>query len=192
MKFFRRKGVALVLSAALVLASTLLSVDVKFGRMAQDVTDVFYNMSPTEADNGVYRSTASHLTNLCSYADGLVTIADNYGLDTEDVDWDSESLRLSQSYSKNELSYVYYCYSDLCSSLDKLIDQMHRAELSERDASGLEQYENSIAGAKAAIETAGNSYNQYVQTFLRQYDHFPTDFLAELAGVDMPEYFAYD
>ncbi len=192
MNFFRRRGVAVALSAVLVLASTLLSVNVKFGRLARDVTDSFYTQSTAVSDGGVYRSAGSHLNNLCAYADGLITIADNYGLDTEEVDWDSECLKLAQSYSDEEISYVYYCYSDLCSSLDKLIDQLHRVELSERDASGLAQYESSVNGARAAIETAGSAYNDSVRAFRRSYDRFPTDFLADLAGVEMPEYFAYD
>lgn len=192
MKFFRRRSVALIIAAVAVIASTLLSVNVKFGRAAQDVTDGFYTVSPVVSEPSVYRSTGSHLSNLCAYADGLVTIADNYNLDTEDLSWDSESLKLAQSYSSEDISYIYYCYTDLCASLNKLIDQLHRVELSERDASGLEQYESSVAGAKAAIEAAGSVYNDSVRAFLRVYDKFPTNLLAEMAGVDMPAYFAYD
>lgn len=191
MKFFHKKSVALLLTAVAVLASTLLSVNVKFGRLARDVTDVFYLPETDQAGNGVYRGTDSHLKNLCSYADGLITIANNYGLDTEDVDWDSESLKLSQSYSREDLSYVSYCYNELCQSLDALLDQLHRAELSERDASGVEQYESSISGAQAVIESAADAYNDSVRAFRRSYDQFPTSLLADLADVRMPEYFDY-
>ena len=190
MKFFRKRSTAVVLTAIAVLTSTLLSVNVKFGDLVRDVTDSFYTQTTDMEESGVYRSIGSHLNNLCSYADGLVTIADNYGLDIEDVDWDLDSLKYAQSYSDEDISYVYYCYSELCSSVDKLVDQLRRTELSERDSSGVEQYVSSISGARTAVETAAVAYNDSVRAFRREYDRFPTDLLADLAGVNMPEYFS--
>ena len=76
----------------------------------------------------------------------------------------------------------------LISSLNDLIDRLERAELSERDASGVEQYKSSVTGVQSAIGEAG--YNEAVREFLRRYNHFPTNYLALLADVDLPEVFA--
>ena len=66
-------------------------------------------------------------------------------------------------------------------------DQLARADLDARDASGVEQYISSITGAQSAIKSAG--YNESVREFMRSYDRFPTNILGTLAGVEMPECF---
>ena len=189
MSFFQKRSVATLIAVILVLVSTTMSVNVKFGTQVRQVTDSFYSATSTETYN--QKSISSHLNNLCAYTDGLVTIANNYDIDTEDAEWASRSLKLAMSYSREEISYIYSCYSDLTMQADKLVDQLYRAELNERDASGLTQYESSIEEAKSAIESAAGSYNDTVREFRLKYDHFPTDSLAEMADVEMPEYFAY-
>lgn len=187
MNFFRKKSTALVVAAALIVASTLISVNVKFGAKTREVTDGFYT-----GQYGKYHDTASpssHLKNLCAYADGLITIADNYGLDTEEIGWDSNALKLAMTYSKDDIGYIYYCYSDLVADTDRLIDQLYRVELNERDLKGVTQYEQSIAGAVGALKDS--NYNTVVRAFLVEYDHFPTKFLAVAAEIEMPEYFDY-
>ena len=191
MKFLSKKSTALILSAIMVIASTLISVNVKLGSEVRKVTDSFYKVGDTITDTGSYRSISSHLNNFCAYTDGLVTIADNYGIDTEDAYWASRWVKQAMTYSEDEIMYIYSEYSDLVIQTDKLIDQLYRADLNERDASGLAQYESSIEGAKSAIEAAASVYNSTVREFLAKNDHFPTDFLAELADVEMPEYFGY-
>lgn len=188
MSFFSKRSTALVLTVVMVLASTLLSVNVKLGDKARDVTDEFYAVSD-RGNNGNYRSLGSHLQNVCAYADGLVTIANNYGIDVEKVSDCSRYLKNAMTYSREEISYIFYCYSDLLKETDWLVDQLYRMELSERDADGLSQYETNLDGAKSAINTAADSYNGTVREFLRRYDRFPGNFLGKLAGVDMPDYF---
>ena len=186
MKLLKKPFVALLLSAAVVLSSTLLSVNIRFGGKCRDITDGFYD--------GVYyngytqKSLSSHLKNICGYADGLVTIANNYDIDTGDLLTALDDLKLSLSYSYGYASHIYFCYDELLSPLNALVDQLSRTELSERDADGFVQYRSGINGAQRAMESAG--YNESVREFLRSHDQFPTDFLAELAGVEMPEYFA--
>ena len=90
--------------------------------------------------------------------------------------------------SWSDISYIHSEYNRLISSLNDLIDRLERAELSERDASGVEQYKSSVTGVQSAIGEAG--YNEAVREFLRRYNHFPTNYLALLADVDLPEVFA--
>lgn len=186
MKFLRKTPVAVVIAALLVIAATLLSVNVKLGSKARAVTDGFYD--GVEYNGYTQKSIASHLKNINAYADGLITIARNYDIDTSDAEDASEWLKMALNYSHGYASYIYSEYQGLMKAVTTLEDQLGRAELSERDASGLAQYTSSITGAQSAIESAG--YNESVREFLRSYDRFPADVLGRLAGVEMPEYFA--
>lgn len=187
MSFFSKRSTALLLAAVMVIASTLLSVKVKFGEQVRQLNYGFYDGVYTEGYR--QKGIGDHLKNICAYADGLVTIANNYELDTEDVRRASEDLKLGLTYSPEAVSYLYYCYDELTKAVDVMERRMEQEELSERDQSGLEQYMSSINGAKSAIESSG--YNKTVRDFLKRYDHFPTDALARLSGVEMPQYFTY-
>ena len=186
MSFFKKRGVAFLLTICVIIASTLLSVNVKLGKKSQAITDGFYD---GVVFNGyTQKSIASHLRNINGYADGLVTIARNYDIDTGNVEDASDWLKMALNYSQGQASYIYSVYQGLMIALNVLEDQLARTDLAERDASGVEQYISSITGAQSAIESAG--YNESVREFMRSYDRFPTNTLGALAGVDMPEYFS--
>lgn len=187
MSTLSKRKVALLLTAVMVVASTLISVDAKLGEKARQVSYGFYD--GVYVDGYQQKGIGEHLKNLCSYADGLVTIANNYAIDTEEVSDASQTMKWAMTYDQDDISYQYWCYSELRKTVEVLTRQMEQAELNERDASGLNQYSSNINGAVSAIESSG--YNATVREFMRRYDHFPADFLAELAGVDMPEYFGY-
>ena len=185
MSFFKKRPVALLLTILIVIVATLLSVHVKFGAKCQAVSDTFYD--GVEANGYTQKSIASHLKNINAYADGLITIARNYDIDTEDCESSSEYLKMALNYSRDQAPYIHYEYESLLKEVNTLVDQLERASLSDRDADGVSQYLSSINGAKTAIESAG--YNEHVREFIRKYDHFPTNVLAALAGVEMPLYF---
>lgn len=189
MSILKKRPVALLIAAALVLASTLISVNVKFGAKCADVADSFYD--GVEAARA-YRQPGigSHLNNLCTYADSVAIILDNYGADVEELSWDSEALKYALGYSREDIPYIYSCYEDLLSTLNAVRYQAQGYPLSERDAESVEDYLSRIDGAVNAI--GESDYNGVVREFLRRYDHFPTDLLAEMAGVEMPEAFYYD
>lgn len=186
MKVFKNPVFAVLLCIVLVIASTLLSVHIRFGAKADSVKDGFF--IGVENNGYAQKSVCSHLQNISSYAAGLATIAKNYDIDTEDLEEANDYLLLSLNYSLDYASYIYYNYTELMKTVNIMVDQLQRTELTERDASGVEQYVNSITGAQTAIENAG--YNESVREFLRKYDRFPTNALAALSGVEMPEYFA--
>ena len=186
MSFFKKRGIAFLLTVCVVIASTLVSVNVKLGRKCQSVSDGFYD--GVEFNGYTQKCIASHLKNFTGYADGLVTIAKNYDIDTGDVEDASEWLKLALNYSHGHASYIYSEYQGLIKAVNTLEDQLARTDLEDRDASGVEQYISSITGVQSAIESAG--YNESVREFMRSYDRFPTNILGTLANVDMPEYFA--
>ena len=132
------------------------------------------------------KSTASHIRNICGAADGMVTIANNYDIDTDAVRAATDEMKNALTYGS--VSYLHYLYEDLLQALKPLEEQLSRAELSDRDAEGFAQYSSTISGAQSVIENSG--YNESVRAFLRDEIHFPADFFAELAGVELPELFA--
>ena len=84
---------------------------------------------------------------------------------------------------------VYAKYRDLLDCIEALKLELASVQLSERDASGTEQYFSTVSSASEVIGSAG--YNDSVQQFKRSYlDRFPGSILAKLAGVDAPELFA--
>lgn len=186
MKFFKKPVVAVLLTIIVVIASTLLSIGIKFGNKAQGVIDGFYD--GVYANGYTQNSIASHLRNINSYADGLAAIANNYDIDTSSIKDSSEDLKLALSYSYGDASYIYYCYSSLMTDVIEIQDALGRVELNERDTSGVEQYSANISGARSSIETAG--YNETVREFTREYGSFPGTSLALLAGVDFPTLFS--
>ena len=184
MNFLKKPFVAVLLSALIICGSTLLSADIKLGRECQNITDGFYEGVVYE--NYQHKSIASQIRNICGAADGMVTIANNYDIDTDAVRAATDEMKNALTYGS--VSYLHYLYEDLLQALKPLEDQLSRAELSDRDAEGFAQYSSTISGAQSVIENSG--YNESVRTFLRDEIHFPADFFAELAGLELPELFA--
>ena len=184
MNFLKKPFVAVLLSALIICGSTLLSTDIKLGRECQNITDGFYEGVVYE--NYQHKSIASQIRNICGAADGMVTIANNYDIDTDAVRAATDEMKNALTYGS--VSYLHYLYEDLLQALKPLEDQLSRAELSDRDAEGFAQYSSTISGAQSVIENSG--YNESVRAFLRDEIHFPADFFAELAGLELPELFA--
>ena len=184
MNFLKKPFVAVLLSALIICGSTLLSADIKLGRECQNITDGFYEGVVYE--NYQHKSIASQIRNICGAADGMVTIANNYDIDTDAVRAATDEMKNALTYGS--VSYLHYLYEDLLQALKPLEDQLSRAELSDRDAEGFAQYSSTISGAQSVIENSG--YNESVRAFLRDEIHFPADFFAELAGLELPELFA--
>ena len=183
MNFLKKPFVAVLLSALIICGSTLLSADIKLGRECQNITDGFYEGVVYE--NYQHKSIASQIRNICGAADGMVTIANNYDIDTDPVS--AATAEMKSALSFGSVSYIYGLYEELLSALKPLEEQLSLAALSDRDKDGYAQYSSTISGAQSVIENAG--YNESVRAFYRDEMHFPADFLAELVGVDLPELF---
>lgn len=183
MNFLKKPIVALLIAALIIYFSTALSVNVKLGAKCQDITDGFYDGVTYEGY--AHKSIASQIRNICAAADGMATIAKNYDIDTQDVSSATDEMKNALTYGT--VSYIHYLYEELLDAVKPLEDQLNRAELSERDADGLKQYSSTITGAQSVIDNSG--YNESVRSFLRSDMSFPADFMADLAGVELPELF---
>ncbi len=183
MKLFRNPVFAVCLAVVVVIASTLINTNVKFGRKCRAVTDQFYGASTRGAAEV---SIADALESICTEAESLSVVADSVGADAKDVRNAVSSLRSS---IRNGFFYgIRSSYDALRSGLTTLLGQLAQAKLDEQNAQTVSVCSAAIADAQSAIAASG--YNDTVRAFLRRYDHFPTNVLARLAGVSMPEAFA--
>ena len=183
MKLFKNPVFAVLLTILVVIFSTVINTDVKFGRKCRAVTDQFYAGVTRSASED---SIASSLEAICVDAESLAVVADSCGADAGAVRADVDSLR--RNLQIQNMYLIRSSYADLRSSLTTLLGQLAQASLDAKNAEIVSQCTGSISDAQSAIAASG--YNDTVRSFLRRYDHFPTNVLATLAGVDYPEAFA--
>ena len=186
MNFFKKPAVALVLAAVLILASTALSVNLKFGEECDEVSDGFYE--GVFYDSVLHESISSQLDIIRESAENIAHIAEGYGADTVELFWATDAIRLAFLYSEHEASYIYYCYEELMDELRDICDDYGREELSEADYALVEGYLSDIQAAQELIKNSG--YNESVRRFNKERLNVFTEFLGDFAGVDFPELFS--
>ncbi len=186
MNFLRKPFVAMIISAIFVISSTLLSVHIKLGAECREITDGFvdgieYN---GEYQNGI----AYDLRRLNDNIKDIADIAATCGIDTDELLSLSEDLRLGLTYSSDSASYLYYCYEELLSELKSVNSQLAENDLGDQNKDVLSECNAIINEAQSSISKS--AYNETVRQFIKENRGFPTEILADLAGVYMPEYFA--
>jgi hypothetical protein len=177
MKFFKNRGVALVLCLLIVLGSTLLNTHMKFGGMCRELTDAFYG------EGGI----APDLEIIQDEAKVLAAIGQANGLDVSALRTATDNMQgmLSQrSVGAAEL----YRYYDALDREVKTVSLQLVAKGCPVDAERFTACLSAITAAQERIRVSG--YNARVRDFLQENDRFPTGLLAKLAGVSMPEEFA--
>lgn len=187
MNFFKRPFVAVVLSALIVLCSTLVSVNVKLENKCRDVSAIFYD--GVRVSGCDYPAMAAPIKELCSLTDDIILIANNYGIDTNSLSSTLSDLELAMRYSDDDVEYIGICYSDFLKELRSVENQLQNTGLSERHQTAMEDYSVRIEDCATTVTEGAAGYNKYVQNFLRSYDKFPTDMWAELTGTWFPGYF---
>ena len=186
MKFLKNPFVAVLLSLLIVVVSTLLSVDLKLSRKAENVANGFY--AGVRVSGSVRTPVASSLSDLCDAADQLAVIADNYGLDTAPLRDGEDALRLSLGRRNSDAHAVYGEYSRFNQALLVLEDALARTDLSDRHSEQLEDLVDRIANDREEIAVSG--YNESVSSFLRRCDRFPTRQWADMFDIAYPSQFA--
>ena len=185
MKFFKKPAVAVILVIILVIASTLLSFEIRFGSKCQQISDGFFD--GVYVDGELRPSCASIVKKITGYAEEIRAIAFENGLDTESLDSDLESLKYSIKYSDPDASYVYFCYNDVLNSLGNLKSSLKTANISAEDSESISQLYLQINSAAREFDTTG--YNESVRAFLRDYDRFPVSKFYWYTNVIMPSCF---
>lgn len=189
MNFFKRPFVAVVLSAVIVLCSTLVSINVKLDSKCRDVNAIFYEGVTVSGYD--YPAMAAPIKELCTLTDDIILVANNYGIDTEPLAYALDDLELAIQYSDDDVNYIGSCYSDFFKELRAVETQLHNTGLSERHTTAMADYSAQIEECSSAVAEGAAGYNEYVRDFLRSYDKFPTDMWADLTGIWFPGYFNY-
>lgn len=187
MNFFKRPFVAVVLSALIVLCSTLVSINVKLQSKCDAVNDIFYD--GVRISGVEYPAMAEPMKQLCALTDDIVLIAYNYGIDTGALSQRLDDLELAIQYSADDVGYIGRCYGDFSKELRSVENQLQSTGLSERHQLAMDGYSTQIAECSATIAQGAVGYNEKVRSFLKSYDKFPTDFWAEITGTWLPDYF---
>ena len=189
MELFKRKPVALLVTALLVVLATVYSVNRTLGAACQAVTDGFYEGVFVEADGYRHPGISTHLSFRQSQAVAIVSITANYsGLEAETASVKEAAERLLAATESGSLSAQYDRNTELQAAVAALESAAANVSLSERDRENLDGCLTDMSGAQAAIEDAG--YNEAVRSFYRStYTVFPTEFLASVSGVQAPELF---
>ena len=186
MAFFKKPIGAFLVSLALVLVATLVTVNVKLGNRCQDVTDGFYTgvlYNGTEEE-----SISDQLDSLLILADELEIVAEKYDVDVEPLSYAREDMQFGIMYSHNDISYLYYTYDELITSMRQLFDALSTAGMSQDDARTVQGIKDAASSAQEVIRQS--DYNESVREYLLKYERFPTYIMGEFANVDKPQYFS--
>ena len=185
MSLLKKPFFAVLLSVLLVLGATAASVGVKLSNACGDVTDGFYY--GVEYAREKHPAIADEIRALCSVADGLTVIANNYGIKTTELSEQSAALLKTLNSDGQSVAQLSEQYKLFYSTVKALEEQLHTSALSDRHMAQMQDYSAQIADISAAI--AGSGYNDTVREFLQSNDRFPASSFAELFGIDYPAYF---
>jgi hypothetical protein len=187
MSFFKKRGVAVLLTIIIVLCATLISINVKLQAKCDNISDIFYNgvkISGTE-----YPAMSTPINELCTIGDEIVLMADNYRIDTTTLSENLRYLKLGLLYSSQNINYIGSCYSDYIQALKTTVNELNNTGLSERHSTALAEYETQIEADTATVTQGAKGYNESVRSFLKSYDKYPTYVWAALTGTEFPGYF---
>jgi len=187
MSFFKKPFVALVLCVVLVWASTAISVKAKFQDKCDDVIDSFYTGVSIKGEADA-PSIYDQLRELNAIAENMAIIADNYSVNSEDVRDYNDFLESALVYFEEDIGYIYSEYSGLWKALMAMEDALAHSPLSDRHLAAMADCSARLDAIDANIANAG--YNESVRLFYQRNDSFPTLQLAEMFGVQLPEYFS--
>ncbi len=183
MKLLKNRFVAILISLAIVVSSTLISTNIKLGRLCDKVNNGFY--TGVTYNGASHQSIASQLRTISSVAVTLAELSADYGIDAADVIDAAEAMSIGISGCSVSENYLLYC--ELSDAVDKLCDSLSSAGLSALYSAKVEQCVLNMDNARRAIEESG--YNESVREFYREKLRFPADILGNLAGVEFPQLF---
>lgn len=187
MKFFKKPGVAFVLTVLIVLCATLISINVKLQAKCDSINDIFYDgvkISGTE-----YPAMSTPINELCTIGDEVVLMANNYGLDTTDLSSNLRYLKWSMYYNSDDVNYIGSCYSDYIQALKSTVNELNSTGLSSRHSAALAEYETQIDEYTATVTEGAKGYNEAVRNFKKSYDKYPTNVWAAMSNTYFPGYF---
>ena len=185
-KFFESHWGATLVTLLVIVASTLMNVNMKLGSKCQEVSDAFYNGVYVKSDGYTHKSISSQLDMRSSAANGIISIASGY----EELEAETQALLVARTelIVANSISEKHAANKATQAAYDDLVAAMALVDTTEH-SNALSTYMSNFTGAQKVIEASG--YNEYVRQFTREnLDVFPTNYLVGIAGITPPELFA--
>ena len=185
----RKRGVALLITIIVLIASTLMSVNRSLGAECRNIEDGFYNGVYVNADGYVHKSIYSQLRQRCDAANGLISLADGYDELSDEVDAlrDAREILL-RGLNDDSIFGMRSANDALTPAFNTLKSALAEYGLGENIRSAFDDYVSTFEGAQNVIDNSG--YNESVLEFNRKtLNVFPANILGELAGVESPEFF---
>ncbi len=178
MKFFRKRSVALVLCALVVLVSTLVNTRWKLGNDCEKLKEAFYGAN----------SLASQLESLLPEEETLAGVAERNGLDIGGMRESAGMLRQLLRDHSYDAASIYQVYDALRYELRAVEQELLSSGLSAEDASAVSRSLEKVHTLQASIASA--DFNEQVRSFRSRNGSLFTRVLASLVGVRLPEVFA--
>ena len=183
----KKRPAAIIITAAVIILSTLFSVHRTLGAKCREITDGFY--SGVRYEGYVHPSISKQLDERSDSANGVITLAKNYSdLDREAEELSAARAGLIEAVANKDIPDMSKANRALQGAFDNLISAAAEVDVSERDAKGLDAYLKNFKGAQYIIDNSG--YNESVREFYRRtLNVFPTNMLSGPAGVEKPQLF---
>lgn len=183
MELFKKRGVAVVLAALMVLSSSFISANIKLQKECDEVTSLL--STGVKYEGYKHADIITQLTNICGAVENFVNFV------PEDIDVSAlkdavEDMRVTLKYSKDDASQLSYNYNALIREFNAVAAKMQSAELTDTQARALSTYSDEIAGAQKTVSESG--YNDAVRDFRSDMGAL-AKFFAAFTGVEFPEYF---
>ena len=186
MNIFKKPAFAILLTVVVVLASSLISIDVKLSGKCEKAGDGFYTGVRVKGERQI--PAAECIEVMCADSEDMVLKAGNYGIDTAELVSVTDELKQSIGSRTPELGALFEDFNSFYSGTLLLKNQLYNAPLSERHKDELAETAEEFE--QMAQMLAASGYNDSVARFLKRFDRFPVRQYAELLNIEFPEYFA--
>ena len=179
MKFFQNRAVAIVITVAAVIASTLLNVNTNMRRDYTTLKESFFSVS---GKTPVYYVDAQ-----ISAAASLATVADHYDSLSGDA-VRSARKALIEAEASWDISDIYDASTALSSAVDELSAAAASVSLSEADKATFADGTAAVAGARRNLLESDYNVNAY-RMIRKNYSRLPGSFFVSLLHIPQPELF---
>ena len=149
MKLLKNRGVAIIITIVVVIASTLFGIYTSANRVAREIESTFYDGVFLEDENRLQPSLNSHLQNAENAALGLGTILGNY----PELADNANALLMAQDKlaSAMSISSRESAAWELRDSFAELMKSAELVSLDERDTAATEHHASTFRGAFSAM-----------------------------------------
>ena len=174
MNFFQRRGVALVISALVILGSVSYGSASSLQRAIDNVEAGFYD--GVEYDGYVHKSIASQLQARVDNANGIFSITAAYAPEETEAAREYRADMYSALQYGYDASYLYYLNEELTTAMTELDKAMASVELPEDEQAAYDQYYSDFNAAMNVIAQSG--YNESCRDFQQDVlSRFPAEFI---------------